>query len=136
MCQRHLSRILGALVLWVMTLFAGAALSLFRAQLAESHAQATQFFAVPTSGRLPLSVTFCASAGIAIDFGDGTSVGMGPAPAGACPAGLSTYALHTYAAPGAYHLRGSPCPSSVLHPGCGEAAVQANEVTITVSGAP
>ena len=34
------------------------------------------FTAAPTSGQAPLTVTFCAFAGIAIDFGDGTSSGM------------------------------------------------------------
>jgi len=94
-------------------------------------AQTVHFTASPTSGPAPLTVKFCASAGIVIDFGDGTRSGMQGARGGACPAGLSTYVLHTYTAPGTYHLRGFPCPSSMLNPECGEAAGQAAGVTVT-----
>jgi hypothetical protein len=89
-------------------------------------------FAVsPTSGRAPLSVVFCASAGITIDFGDGTTSWMDKAPPSACPAGDGSYVTHTYTAAGTYQLRGFPCPSS--HDAlCGGVAQQASAVKITV----
>jgi hypothetical protein len=49
--------------------------------------QAARFTASPTSGNVPLTVVFCADAGIVIEFGDGARGGMGEAPSGACPAG-------------------------------------------------
>lgn len=106
------------------------------AQPAANDAQYTQFTASPTSGVAPLTVRFCASAGISLDFGDGSGSGMGVPLNGDCPPGLSTYVSHTYTVPGTYHLRGLPCPSSMLHPECGQAAAQAGLVTIAVTGAP
>jgi hypothetical protein len=94
---------------------------------------AVRFTASPELGPAPLTVAFCAAAGIAIDFGDGTSSGMQMSSPGDCPPGLANYASHTYREPGAYRLRGVPCPSSALHPECGQAAEQANSVTITVT---
>jgi hypothetical protein len=103
------------------------------AQPAESGTQAPHFTASPTSGQAPLTVTFCASAGIGVDFGDGTS-SRGIAPSGACPMGDVSF-THIYTAAGTYQLRGFPCPSS--HDTiCGEVARQANTVTITVVPAP
>jgi len=83
-----------------------------------------------------LTVKFCSSAGIVINFGDGTSSGMGAARDSDCPTGFSSFASHTYAAHGIYRLRGFPCPSSKLHPACAEAAAQASAMTIEVTGAP
>jgi PKD domain len=100
---------------------------------AQKEAQSVQFTASPTSGPAPLTVKFCASAGISIVFGDGTSSGMGSAQDGNCSAGLSWYTSHTYTAPGTYRLRGFPCPSSMFHTECGQAAAQANGVIITVT---
>ena len=117
---------------------AGAMFALFGAvgaQPAEAIAQTVHFAAAPIAGPTPLIVRFCASAGINIDFGDGTSSGMQGGRNGDCPAGLSYFVSHTYTAPGIYHLRGFPCPSSMLHPECGEAAGQASSVTVTVTGA-
>jgi len=92
------------------------------------------FFATPTSGRAPLTVRFCASAGIVLDFGDGTSGGMADARSGECPPGALTTTVHTYATPGTYGLRGSPCPSP--HGAvCGEVAQLAGSVKITVTPA-
>ena len=102
----------------------------------ESIAQTVHFTAEPSAGPAPLTVKFCASAGIVIDFGDGTRGGMQGARRGDCPAGLSTFALHTYTAPGTYYLRGFPCPSSMLNPECAEAAGQAGTVNVTVTRAP
>jgi hypothetical protein len=102
----------------------------------EAIAQTVHFTAEPTAGPAPLTVKFCASAGIVIDFGDGTRSGMQGARSGDCPAGLSTFVLHTYTAPGTYHLHGFPCPSSMLNPECGEAAGQAATVSVTVTRAP
>lgn len=96
-----------------------------------SVAAAAQFTASPTSGTAPLIVKFCAAAGIAIDFGDGTSSGMQAAAPRDCP-GFSNSAFHMYTRAGIYHLRGGPCPSSALHPECGEAAEEASAVVITV----
>jgi hypothetical protein len=45
-------------------------------QPAEAIAQTVHFTAAPIAGPTPLIVRFCASAGISIDFGDGTSSGM------------------------------------------------------------
>jgi len=104
-------------------------------QPAEAIAQTVHFAAAPIAGPTPLIVRFCASAGINIDFGDGTSSGMQGERNGDCPAGLSYFVSHTYTAPGIYHLRGFPCPSSMLHLECGEAAGQASSVTVTVTGA-
>ena len=117
---------------------AGAMFALFGSvggQPAEAIAQSVHFIAAPTAGPTPLIVRFCASAGITIDFGDRTSSGMQGARDGDCPAGLSYFVSHTYTAPGIYHLRGFPCPSSMLHPECGDAAGQASSVTVTVTGA-
>ena len=104
------------------------------ARAAANDAQSMQFSASPTSGPAPLTVKFCASAGISIDFGDGTSSGMGGVQDGDCPAGLSSYTSHTYTRPGVYRLRGSPCPGSALHPACAEAASQAGMISIIVTG--
>jgi hypothetical protein len=95
-----------------------------------------QFTASPTSGQAPLTVTFCSSAGIAIEFGDGTSSGMGVAQSGECPTDAFVTTKHTYAAAGTYQLSGSPCPSSAYGNSCGEAARQASSVQITVTPAP
>ena|SRR5579883_1627579 len=95
-------------------------------------AASARFLASPTSGRAPFTVKFCASAGIAIDFGDGASSGMGIAPAGACPADAPMYVTHVYGAPGKYRLHGSPCP--VPDRACGVVAERANAVTIIVRG--
>ena len=73
--------------------------------------QAARFTASPTSGNVPLTVVFCAEAGIVIEFGDGARSGMGEAPSGACPAGQTAYVTHTYTTPGTYQLRAIPCPS-------------------------
>ena len=105
-------------------------------QPSEAIAQTVHFTAAPSAGPAPLTVKFCASAGIVIDFGDGIRSGMQGARSGDCPAGLSTFVLHTYTAPGTYHLRGFPCPSSMLNPECGEAAGQAATVNVTVTRAP
>jgi PKD repeat protein len=94
------------------------------------------FTAAPTSGQAPLTVTFCAFAGIAIDFGDGTSSAMGMAQGGDCPAGASSMTKHTYVAAGSYQLNGFPCPSSAHGMICGEVAQQAGTVKITVTPAP
>ena len=93
------------------------------------------FTASPTSGRAPLTVTFCASAGIGIDFGDGASSGMGIAQSGECPMPNATITRHTYAAAGTYRVRGLPCPSATHGASCGAAAQQASAVTITVTPA-
>ena len=92
--------------------------------------QAPYFTASPISGPAPLTVTFCSSAGIGVDFGDGT-YSMGPAPTGACQSGQSGF-THTYTQPGNYQLRGAPCPSphDVV---CGGTAEQASAVKITVT---
>ena len=100
--------------------------------LVETEAQSDQFSASPTSGRAPLTVTFCASAGIAIDFGDGSSSGMSIAQSGECPAGSPMTAKHTYAAAGTFQVHGSPCPVAGANP-CGEAARIASTVKITVT---
>lgn len=99
-------------------------------------AATVQFSASPQSGPAPLTVSFCASAGIAIDFGDGASGAMRRTMPGDCPPGLSSFVSHIYKIPGIYRLRGMPCPSSVLHPECGQAAEQANAVTIRVTSSP
>jgi hypothetical protein len=99
-----------------------------------AQAQPTTFSASPTSGPAPLTVKFCASAGIGIDFGDGMSSGMGIAQSVDCPAGETSYTTHTYMAPGTYQLRGLPCPSQhdIV---CGGVAAQASATTITVTPA-
>jgi hypothetical protein len=79
-------------------------------------------------------VKFCASAGIAIDFGDGSSSGMGLAQSGDCPAGGTSIVAHTYASAGTYHLRGLPCPGS-HNTDCGKIAEQASAVEIVVTAA-
>jgi hypothetical protein len=97
--------------------------------------QPPHFAALPTSGPAPLTVTFCASAGIGIDFGDGTSSGMNIAQNGKngnCPTGGSSYATHIYTVPGTYQLRGFPCPSP-NDTICGEVAQQASAVKIAVT---
>jgi hypothetical protein len=96
-------------------------------------AQAAHFDASPTSGTAPLTVRFCASVGIAIDFGDGTSSAMGMPPSGTCPVG-EVYSTHTYVAPGTFNLRGLPCPGS-LNTNCGEVSQKASAVVITVTAA-
>jgi hypothetical protein len=97
--------------------------------------QAPHFTALPTSGQAPLTVTFCASAGIGIDFGDGTSGGMGLAQSSDCPGGSPVMVKHTYAGAGTYRLSGFPCPSSASEESCREAARQAGIVTITITSA-
>jgi hypothetical protein len=101
------------------------------------HAQprgSPHFTASPTSGRAPLTVTFCASAGVAINFGDGTSSAMGMAQSGDCPVGRTSHIKHTYTAAGTYQLRGAPCPGS-QNTNCGEVAKQASAVKIIVAPA-
>jgi len=89
------------------------------------------FSASPISGKAPLIVKFCASAGIGIDFGDGTSAGMGIAPEGTCPQPGSAFTTHKYENTGAYKLKGFPCPGgNAIH--CGAVASQANAITIEV----
>jgi hypothetical protein len=97
--------------------------------------QAPHFIASPTSGQAPLTVTFCASAGIGLDFGDGTSSGMGLAQSGDCPGGSPVMVKHLYAQAGTYRLSGFPCPSSAREESCREAARQAATVTITITSA-
>jgi hypothetical protein len=99
-----------------------------------SCAQTSYFAATPTTGRAPLTVMFCASAGTAIDFGDGTSSAMGMAQSGDCPAGGTSYVKHIYTAAGTYQLRGLPCPGS-QNTNCGEVAKQASAVKIIVTPA-
>ena len=111
-------------------------LAVTAAALAQPAASSSAHFtASPISGRAPLTVTFCASAGIDIDFGDGTSSGLGPPPKDACPAGENSYTTHTYTAAGIYRLRGFPCPSADSDI-CGRVAEQAGAVTITVTAGP
>jgi hypothetical protein len=94
--------------------------------------QPPRFTASPIIGPAPLTVKFCASAGIGIDFGDGTTGGMGIARSGECTEGEPSYVTHTYVAAGTYQLRGFPCPSP--HGAiCGGVAQQAGEVRITVT---
>jgi hypothetical protein len=115
---KHRNRVIAAI----------AALSMWPAMVV---AEATAFFdAIPTSGPAPLTVRFCASAGIGVDFGDGVSSGMGP-PSGACPRG-GVSVTHTYTAAGVYRLRGFPCPGS-QNTNCGEVAQKAAAVVITVT---
>ena len=97
--------------------------------------QPPRFTASPTSGPAPLTVTFCASAGIGIDFGDGTTSGMGMARRNDCPAGSSSFATHIYSVAGTYQLRGFPCPSPHENI-CGEVARQAGTIKIIVTAAP
>src|SRR5437667_5400024 len=78
--------------------------SMILAHVSMSAAQLASFSAVPQSGPAPLAVKFCASAGVVIDFGDGTHSGMGAAAPGECPAGLNSYVSHTYTIPGEYRL--------------------------------
>jgi hypothetical protein len=97
--------------------------------------QAPHFTASPTSGQAPLTVTFCASAGIGLDFGDGTGGGMGLAQSGDCPGDSPAMVKHTYARAGTYRLSGFPCPSSARAEICREEARQAATVTITITSA-
>src|SRR5206468_12010694 len=99
----------------------------------QTTAQIPHFTASPISGQAPLTVTFCASAGIALDFGDGSSGGMGLAKSGDCPGGGPVMVKHTYAREGTYRLSGFPCPSSAHAQICHEAARQASTVTITTT---
>jgi PKD repeat protein len=108
-----------------------AAATTIKAQSATTGEQTPYFSATPISGRVPLTVTFCASVGIALDFGDGASSAMGMTQRGECPAGLTSYLSHTYAAVGTYQLRGLPCPGS-MYTTCGAVAQQASAVQITV----
>jgi hypothetical protein len=95
-------------------------------------APAPHFAASPTSGRAPLTVTFCASAGIGLNFGDGTLSQLGIAQSGECPADLTSSVRHTYTAPGTYQLRGFPCPGA--HGAiCGKVAEMAGTVKIIVT---
>ena len=97
--------------------------------------QSPLFTASPTSGPAPLRVTFCASAGIGIDFGDGGTSGMGIARKDDCPRGGSSFATHTYSMVGTYQLRGFPCPSPHENL-CGEVARQASTLKIVVTAPP
>jgi hypothetical protein len=108
--------------------------SAVHAQPATNGPQSALFSASPTSGPAPLTVKFCSAAGIGIDFGDGKGSGMGVSSSGECPAGMGSSVTHVYTVPGTYQLRGSPCPGSP-NSRCGEAADQANTVTITVTPA-
>jgi len=99
----------------------------------QARSEPASFIASPTSGPAPLTVKFCASAGISINFGDGAGSGMGASPRGACPSEAPMYATHVYAAPGSYRLLGSPCPSAGGDNVCGEVAQQASAVTIAVT---
>jgi len=113
-----------------------AALSTIAAPCAQTTAndpRSVYFAASPTSGPAPLTVKFCASAGIGLDFGDGTSSGMGIAQAGDCPAAGSLMTTHTYTAPGTFQVTGRPCPSSSHAASCAEVARQASSTTITVA---
>jgi hypothetical protein len=107
-------------LVWTVTITVGASL-----------AQSPFFSAAPTSGPAPLTVTLCASAGIVIDFGDGSRSGLGMPPNGVCPTAGSVFAKHTYTTPGTYQLRGFPCPSPHAEV-CEEVAQQASKVSITV----
>jgi PKD repeat protein len=107
------------------------------AQMSASGAQAESFSASPRSGPAPLTVKFCASAGVVIDFGDGTRSGMGAAGPGDCPAGLGSlgsYVSHTYTTPGEYRLSALPCPG-IHAAACGPPAAQARATVINVSPA-
>ena len=106
-----------------------------QAQIGASGTQSSYFAASRTSGEAPLTVTFCASAGITIDFGDGTSSGMGIARNGDCPMANSLMTRHTYTTAGDYQLTGLPCPSSTHGESCGEVARQASSVKIIVAPA-
>lgn len=106
------------------------------AMVVETKAQSGQFSASPTSGQAPLTVTFCASAGISIEFGDGDSSGMSVAESGTCPVGSPMTARHTYASAGTFQLRGFPCPSAADENPCAEVARIAGTVKITVTPSP
>ena len=109
------------------------ALSIAAATIAcGASAQSVLFVAVPVSGPAPLTVTFCAAAGITLNFGDGASSGMQASRSEACPPGISSHVTHTYAAPGTYALRGLPCPSPHAAV-CGAVAQQASQVKIVVT---
>jgi hypothetical protein len=97
--------------------------------------QAPQFTASPTSGQAPLTVTFCASAGIGLNFGDGTVSQMGIAQGDECPKGPTSVVRHTYTAPGTYQIRGFPCPGAHAAT-CGKVAEMAGTVTIIVTAGP
>jgi len=107
-----------------------------RLSAAPGAADAAKFAAYPTSGPAPLTVKFCAFAGISIDFGDGSSSGLGKAKSGDCPGDAPLVTTHSYGTPGVYRIGGAPCPSAELHPLCGEVANLANTITITVTRAP
>jgi PKD repeat protein len=108
------------------------ATSVVYAQPDTALAQTPYFSAAPMSGNAPLTVTFCASVGIALDFGDGVSAAMGMAPSGECPAGVTSSIRHTYAAAGIYQVRGLPCPGS-MYTTCGLVAQMASAIQITVT---
>ena len=97
-----------------------------------SLAQSPLFSAAPTSGPAPLTVTLCASAGILIDFGDGSRSGLAMPQDGVCATAGSVFVKHTYTMPGTYQLRGFPCPSPHAEV-CEEVAHQASKVSITVT---
>ena len=98
----------------------------------DSQPSAPYFSASPASGPAPLTVKFCASAGIGIDFGDGTSGGMGPAHAADCAKPAAVFTTHVYEKPGTYKLGGFPCPG-VNAAQCGAVADQAKTLTVTVT---
>jgi|SRR5579872_2594979 len=90
------------------------------------------FSASPKSGKGPLIVEFCASAGIGIDFGDGTTGGMEIAPEGTCPRPGSVFTTHKYENTGSYKLKGFPCPG-INAIQCGAVAKQATAIIIEVT---
>ena len=123
--------IAGGHIAWIIGVVSSATFA--GAQAASAQApDSTYFSASPTSGKAPLIVKFCASSGIGIDFGDGTSGGMGVAPDGTCPRPESAFTTHSYEHPGAYKLKGFPCPG-VNAASCGAVAGQANAIAIEVT---
>ena len=118
----------------VFSLIAGGVIvAAVAADTQRARSEPARFIASPTSGSAPLLVKFCASAGIAINFGDGAGSGLGAPPRGVCPSEAPMYATHVYTAPGIYRLVGSPCPSASGGDVCGEVAQQASAVTIVVT---
>jgi hypothetical protein len=130
--KRWLDLLAPSLALSGIRLSPNAIVIILIATIAAHSQQAVQFSASPLSGPAPLMVTFCSSAGIAIDFGDGTISAMELAQGSDCPAGASSHVRHTYAAPGTYQVRGLPCPGS-QNTNCGEAARLASAVRIDVT---
>jgi len=129
MSKRWLGLIAPTLALSGIRLSPSAIFIILIATTAAHGQQAVQLSASPLSGPAPLTVTFCSSAGIAIDFGDGTISAMDLAQGNECPTGASSHVQHTYAAPGTYQVRGLPCPGS-QNTNCGETARLASAVRI------